>query len=157
MCDAGDCFVIEDSNLQRQVLCVLNTVLYDHLQYKGNELDYYNPLNSYIHQVFNNFLFMIYIYIYIKTLFLIGPHLLGFRCSYATLAFPSASLFSTWHWRRNLACNWSPSTSQITFCCAGAKKLKGTVLNKVILHILSLRIHNITVNYMNDIDIWYNT
>ncbi|XP_024909181.1 F-box only protein 21 [Cynoglossus semilaevis] len=47
----GDCFVIEDSNLQRQVLCVLNTVLYDHLQYKGNELDYYNPLNSYIHQV----------------------------------------------------------------------------------------------------------
>ncbi|XP_036383224.1 F-box only protein 21 [Megalops cyprinoides] len=47
----GDCFVVEDFELQRQVVCALNSVLYDQLQYKGNECDYYNPLNSYIHQV----------------------------------------------------------------------------------------------------------
>uniref|UniRef100_A0A1A8FTW6 F-box protein 21 n=1 Tax=Nothobranchius korthausae TaxID=1143690 RepID=A0A1A8FTW6_9TELE len=46
----GDC-VIEDFELQRQVLFALNSVLYEQLQYKGNECDYYNPLNSYIHQV----------------------------------------------------------------------------------------------------------
>uniref|UniRef100_A0A8C6PLN3 F-box protein 21 n=1 Tax=Nothobranchius furzeri TaxID=105023 RepID=A0A8C6PLN3_NOTFU len=43
--------VIEDFELQRQVLFALNSVLYEQLQYKGNECDYYNPLNSYIHQV----------------------------------------------------------------------------------------------------------
>ncbi|KAG7489889.1 F-box only protein 21 isoform X2 [Solea senegalensis] len=47
----GDCFVIEDFDLQRQVVCAINSVLYEQLQYKGNEFDYYNPLNSYIHQV----------------------------------------------------------------------------------------------------------
>ncbi|MED6279961.1 F-box protein 21 [Characodon lateralis] len=46
----SDC-VIEDFELQRQVLWALNAVLYEQLQYKGNECDYYNPLNSYIHQV----------------------------------------------------------------------------------------------------------
>lgn len=49
--DVGDCFVVEDFELQRQVVCALNSVLYEQLQYKGNEFDYYNPLNSYIHQV----------------------------------------------------------------------------------------------------------
>lgn len=29
----------------------MNCVLYEQLKYKGNELDYYNSLNSYIHQV----------------------------------------------------------------------------------------------------------
>ncbi|XP_077097784.1 F-box only protein 21 isoform X1 [Siphateles boraxobius] len=47
----GDCFILEDLEFQRQVICALNAVLYDQLQYKGNERDYYNPLNSYIHQV----------------------------------------------------------------------------------------------------------
>uniref|UniRef100_A0A672N9T1 F-box protein 21 n=1 Tax=Sinocyclocheilus grahami TaxID=75366 RepID=A0A672N9T1_SINGR len=47
----GDCFVLENLEFQRQVICALNAVLYDQLQYKGNERDYYNPLNSYIHQV----------------------------------------------------------------------------------------------------------
>ncbi|XP_047237087.1 F-box only protein 21 [Girardinichthys multiradiatus] len=46
----SDC-VIEDFELQRQVLWAMNAVLYEQLQYKGNECDYYNPLNSYIHQV----------------------------------------------------------------------------------------------------------
>ncbi|XP_037536151.1 F-box only protein 21 isoform X2 [Nematolebias whitei] len=48
---ANDDCVIEDYELQRQVLGALNSVLYEQLQYKGNECDYYNPLNSYIHQV----------------------------------------------------------------------------------------------------------
>lgn len=48
---AGDSFVVEDFELQRQVVYALNSVLYEQLQYKGNEFDYYNPLNSYIHQV----------------------------------------------------------------------------------------------------------
>ncbi|XP_056130472.1 F-box only protein 21 isoform X2 [Lampris incognitus] len=47
----GDCLAVEDFELQRQVVCALNSVLYEQLQYKGNEFDYYNPLNSYIHQV----------------------------------------------------------------------------------------------------------
>ncbi|XP_037338648.2 F-box only protein 21 isoform X1 [Pungitius pungitius] len=47
----GDCSVVQDFELQRQVVCALNSVLYEQLQYKGNEFDYYNPLNSYIHQV----------------------------------------------------------------------------------------------------------
>uniref|UniRef100_A0A8B9J9Z1 F-box protein 21 n=1 Tax=Astyanax mexicanus TaxID=7994 RepID=A0A8B9J9Z1_ASTMX len=42
---------LEDFELQRQVICALNAVLYEQLQFKGNECDYYNPLNSYIHQV----------------------------------------------------------------------------------------------------------
>ena len=42
---------MEDFELQAQVVCALNSVLYEQLQYKGNESDYYNPLNSYIHQV----------------------------------------------------------------------------------------------------------
>lgn len=49
--DLGDRVVVEDFELQRQVMCSLNSVLYEQLQYKGNECDYYNPLNSYIHQV----------------------------------------------------------------------------------------------------------
>lgn len=47
----GDCQVVQDFELQRQVLCALNAVLYEQLQFKGNECDYYNPMNSYIHQV----------------------------------------------------------------------------------------------------------
>lgn len=50
-CGSGDCSEVEDFELQRQVMCSLNSVLYEQLQYKGNECDYYNPLNSYIHQV----------------------------------------------------------------------------------------------------------
>ncbi|XP_055017200.1 F-box only protein 21 isoform X1 [Boleophthalmus pectinirostris] len=50
-CAQGNCFAIEDTELQRQVLWALNSVLYEQLQFKGNEFDYYNPLNSYIHQV----------------------------------------------------------------------------------------------------------
>ncbi|XP_049619115.1 F-box only protein 21 isoform X2 [Syngnathus scovelli] len=42
---------LQDFELQRQVLCALNGVLYDQLQFKGDQVDYYNPLNSYIHQV----------------------------------------------------------------------------------------------------------
>uniref|UniRef100_A0A673IDK8 F-box only protein 21-like n=1 Tax=Sinocyclocheilus rhinocerous TaxID=307959 RepID=A0A673IDK8_9TELE len=41
----------QGQSFQKQVICALNAVLYDQLQYKGNERDYYNPLNSYIHQV----------------------------------------------------------------------------------------------------------
>lgn len=52
-CDAGECFTVEDLELQRQVVYSLNSVLYEQLQYEGNEFDYYNPLNSYIHQVVN--------------------------------------------------------------------------------------------------------
>ncbi|XP_068165991.1 F-box only protein 21 isoform X2 [Antennarius striatus] len=47
----GDCLVVEEFELQSQVLYALNSILYEQLQYKGNEFDYYNPLNSYIHQV----------------------------------------------------------------------------------------------------------
>ncbi|XP_055080007.1 F-box only protein 21 isoform X2 [Periophthalmus magnuspinnatus] len=50
-CAQGNCFAVEDTELQRQVLGALNSVLYEQLQFKGNEFDYYNPLNSYIHQV----------------------------------------------------------------------------------------------------------
>lgn len=48
---AGETVTVEDLELQRQVVYSLNSVLYEQLQYKGNEFDYYNPLNSYIHQV----------------------------------------------------------------------------------------------------------
>ncbi|CAL1615748.1 unnamed protein product [Knipowitschia caucasica] len=44
-------FAVEDTELQRQLLWALNSVLYEQLQFQGNEFDYYNPLNSYIHQV----------------------------------------------------------------------------------------------------------
>ncbi|XP_046907943.1 F-box only protein 21 isoform X1 [Hypomesus transpacificus] len=47
----GSCFSVEDPELQRQAVSALNSVLFEQLQYKGNEFDYYNPLNSYIHQV----------------------------------------------------------------------------------------------------------
>uniref|UniRef100_A0A8D0KYC3 F-box protein 21 n=1 Tax=Strix occidentalis caurina TaxID=311401 RepID=A0A8D0KYC3_STROC len=47
---AGEVLVSE-VELQRQVLDAMNCVLYEQLKYKGNELDYYNSLNSYIHQV----------------------------------------------------------------------------------------------------------
>ncbi|XP_062874169.1 F-box only protein 21 isoform X2 [Trichomycterus rosablanca] len=47
----GGCLVVQDFELQRQVICALNAVLYEQLQFKGNEGDYYNPMNSYIHQV----------------------------------------------------------------------------------------------------------
>ncbi|NXR13532.1 FBX21 protein, partial [Semnornis frantzii] len=47
---AGEVLVPE-VELQRQVLDAMNCVLYEQLKYKGNELDYYNSLNSYIHQV----------------------------------------------------------------------------------------------------------
>nr|XP_014351543.1 PREDICTED: F-box only protein 21 isoform X1 [Latimeria chalumnae] len=43
--------LICDQELQRQVLDAINCVLYEQLKFKGNETDYYNPLNSYIHQV----------------------------------------------------------------------------------------------------------
>lgn len=42
---------MEDLELQRQAVCALNCVLYEQLHYKGNEFDYDNPRNSYIHQV----------------------------------------------------------------------------------------------------------
>ncbi|XP_061750232.1 F-box only protein 21 [Nerophis ophidion] len=42
---------LEDLELQRQVFWALNSVLYEQLQYKGDQSDYYNPLNSYMHQV----------------------------------------------------------------------------------------------------------
>ncbi|XP_025898677.1 F-box only protein 21 [Nothoprocta perdicaria] len=43
--------LVPEVELQRQVLDAMNCVLYEQLKYKGNELDYYNSLNSYIHQV----------------------------------------------------------------------------------------------------------
>lgn len=43
--------MIPEVELQRQVLDAMNCVLYEQLKYKGNEMDYYNSLNSYIHQV----------------------------------------------------------------------------------------------------------
>ncbi|XP_069070603.1 F-box only protein 21 [Pleurodeles waltl] len=42
---------ITEVDLQKQVLEAINCVLYVQLKYKGNELEYYNPLNSYIHEV----------------------------------------------------------------------------------------------------------
>ncbi|XP_069475310.1 F-box only protein 21 [Ambystoma mexicanum] len=47
----GMALTITDVELQKQVLEAINCVLYVQLKYKGNELEYYNPLNSYIHQV----------------------------------------------------------------------------------------------------------
>ncbi|XP_030074049.1 F-box only protein 21 [Microcaecilia unicolor] len=48
---AGEHLLLEDVELQQQVLDALNCVLYVQLKYRGNKADYYNPLNSYIHQV----------------------------------------------------------------------------------------------------------
>nr|XP_060641457.1 F-box only protein 21 isoform X1 [Anolis sagrei ordinatus] len=48
---AGEALVISQVELQRQVLDAMNYVLYEQLKYKGNEVDYYNSLNSYIRQV----------------------------------------------------------------------------------------------------------
>ncbi|XP_077163606.1 F-box only protein 21 [Paroedura picta] len=42
---------VSEVELQRQVLDAVNYVLYEQLKYKGNEVDYYNSLNSYIRQV----------------------------------------------------------------------------------------------------------
>ncbi|XP_054852124.1 F-box only protein 21 isoform X2 [Eublepharis macularius] len=42
---------VSQVELQRQVLDAMNYVLYEQLKYKGNEVDYYNSLNSYIRQV----------------------------------------------------------------------------------------------------------
>lgn len=51
--------MVQDFELQRQLLCALNVVLYEQLQFKGNERDYYNPLNSYLHQVCDHTLSLI--------------------------------------------------------------------------------------------------
>nr|XP_042699125.1 F-box only protein 21 isoform X3 [Chrysemys picta bellii] len=48
---AGEVLIVSDVEFQRQVLDAMNCVLYEQLKYKGNEMDYYNSLNSYIHQV----------------------------------------------------------------------------------------------------------
>ncbi|XP_020669260.3 F-box only protein 21 isoform X2 [Pogona vitticeps] len=48
---AGEDLIISQVELQRQVLDAINYVLYEQLKYKGNEVDYYNSLNSYIRQV----------------------------------------------------------------------------------------------------------
>ncbi|KAM8960760.1 F-box only protein 21 [Pelodytes ibericus] len=45
---------IEDLDLQEQALDALNHVLFDEMKFKGNVTDFYNPLNSFIHQVFIN-------------------------------------------------------------------------------------------------------
>ncbi|XP_075034618.1 F-box only protein 21 isoform X2 [Mixophyes fleayi] len=51
---AGEIFRLEDIDLQGQVLDALNHVLYAEMKFKGNLADFYNPLNSYIHQVLIN-------------------------------------------------------------------------------------------------------
>ncbi|KAJ6659117.1 hypothetical protein lerEdw1_019420 [Lerista edwardsae] len=48
---AGEALTVSEVELQRQVLDAMNYVLYEQLKYKGNEVDYYNSLNSYIRQV----------------------------------------------------------------------------------------------------------
>ncbi|KAM4808145.1 F-box only protein 21 [Rhinophrynus dorsalis] len=47
----GGTSYIEDVELQEQALDALNHVLFVELKFKGNVSDFYNPLNSYIHQV----------------------------------------------------------------------------------------------------------
>ncbi|XP_069816848.1 F-box only protein 21 isoform X1 [Dendropsophus ebraccatus] len=51
---AGDSSYIEDLTLQGQALAALNHVLFTEMKFKGNVADFYNPLNSYIHQVLIN-------------------------------------------------------------------------------------------------------
>uniref|UniRef100_A0A6I8SJ44 F-box protein 21 n=1 Tax=Xenopus tropicalis TaxID=8364 RepID=A0A6I8SJ44_XENTR len=48
---AGGMCYIEDVDLQQQALDSLNHVLFVEQMFKGNVADFYNPLNSYIHQV----------------------------------------------------------------------------------------------------------
>ncbi|OCU02121.1 F-box only protein 21 [Xenopus laevis] len=48
---AGGRCCIEDVDLQQQALDSLNHVLFVEQMFKGNVSDFYNPLNSYIHQV----------------------------------------------------------------------------------------------------------
>ncbi|XP_072272048.1 F-box only protein 21 [Pyxicephalus adspersus] len=48
---AGVGSFIEDIGLQAQALDALNHVLFFDLKFKGNVADFYNPLNSYMHQV----------------------------------------------------------------------------------------------------------
>ncbi|XP_044146683.1 LOW QUALITY PROTEIN: F-box only protein 21 [Bufo gargarizans] len=48
---AGESSYIEDLDLQGQALDALNHVLFTEMKFKGNVADFYNPLNSYIHQV----------------------------------------------------------------------------------------------------------
>ncbi|KAM4707993.1 F-box only protein 21 [Discoglossus pictus] len=47
----GETSYIEDVDLQEQALDVLNHILFDEMKFKGNVADFYNPLNSYMHQV----------------------------------------------------------------------------------------------------------
>ncbi|KAM3937060.1 F-box only protein 21 [Leptodactylus fuscus] len=51
---AGNVSYIEDLDLQGQALDALNHVLFTEMKFKGNVSDFYNPLNSYIHQVLIN-------------------------------------------------------------------------------------------------------
>ncbi|XP_018409772.1 PREDICTED: F-box only protein 21 [Nanorana parkeri] len=48
---AGRRSLIEDIGLQGQALDALNHVLFVDMKFKGNVADFYNPLNSYMHQV----------------------------------------------------------------------------------------------------------
>ncbi|KAM5192516.1 F-box only protein 21 [Mantella aurantiaca] len=48
---AGRMSLLEDVGLQGQALDALNHVLFVDMKFKGNEGDFYNPLNSYMHQV----------------------------------------------------------------------------------------------------------
>uniref|UniRef100_F7FWA8 F-box protein 21 n=2 Tax=Ornithorhynchus anatinus TaxID=9258 RepID=F7FWA8_ORNAN len=49
--EAGGTSTVADGELQRQVLDAINQVLYEQLKYRGNQADYYNALNLFIHQV----------------------------------------------------------------------------------------------------------
>ncbi|XP_073416736.1 F-box only protein 21 isoform X1 [Dendrobates tinctorius] len=51
---SGDSSHIEDLDLQGQALDALNHVLFTEMKFKGNVADFYNPLNSYMHQVLIN-------------------------------------------------------------------------------------------------------
>ncbi|KAM4053309.1 F-box only protein 21 [Anomaloglossus baeobatrachus] len=51
---AGESPYIEDLDLQGQALDALNHVLFTEMKFKGNVADFYNPLNSYMHQVLIN-------------------------------------------------------------------------------------------------------
>lgn len=93
---------MEDLELQRQVVYSLNSVLYEQLQYKGNEFDYYNPLNSYIHQVVNDFTIIqifspshVYIFLPVSVLKPMKASCSACRCYNAARAFQLASPSST--------------------------------------------------------------
>ncbi|XP_075691364.1 F-box only protein 21 isoform X2 [Rhinoderma darwinii] len=51
---AGESSYIGDLDSQGQALDALNHVLFTEMKFKGNVADFYNPLNSYIHQVLIN-------------------------------------------------------------------------------------------------------